>query len=589
MSAADRLSAFIADPEPSAIAMAGKWGQGKTYFWHQLVRERAIAAKALRRNYAYVSLFGLDSLSDLRVELAQKIRPVERIDDDTFAALLGFTERPFWRQIFSLAWWRRVRATLGRNAKSAAHTATNASVGIPHIGNLGPLYRGWAYSQVKHALICLDDLERRGSGLASKDVLGLVSQLVVERRCSVVVIFNEGGLRKLDEKIWKKNKEKVFLGEVLYTATPEMCLSYVFEERPSAGSVHHFAREAILDLGLTNVRIIERIKIACDQISPALPLELLDTTRRRIARCLALCVYASTGQGESAPPIPEIRRSNLLRVMQKTQRRADAAPPTPQEQAWDELLNRYNFHFHGELDEALLDAVQHGYPDEGRIRVAAEAYDASAHEQDRDENLTRAWRLFHDCFDDNKALIVERMSEAFFQGRDTISPTNADSSIRLIRALGDENLAHQMIKAWVEARATPERWRTLAEKEVDVFRPIEDPDFKTAIEQAYIEWAQRSRPSLEELLDSLQQERFIQTSELEQLAQASVEDFANYIRTHPGPRLDQTIRNINDLHLDDQHRERREVYGIMRKALDQIAAGDPTNQVRVTWKFPPQS
>lgn len=588
MSAADRLSAFIADPKPSAIAMVGKWGQGKTYFWHQLVRRRAVAAKEFRHNYAYVSLFGLNSLGDLRIELAQQIRPVERIQDDTFAALLGEAGSPLATRARDRAWWRRVRDYGRRKTKDIAHAASGANVGIPHIGNLGPLYRGWAYSQVKHALICLDDLERRGSGLALKDVLGLVSQLVVERHCSVAVIFNEGVFDDSDKHVWAANREKVFLGEVIYTATPEMCASYIFEEQLIAGSVHHFAREAILDLGLTNVRIIERIKIACDQISPVLPLEMLDTTRRRVARCLALYVYMSSGQGEGAPPIYEGKRSGVLRAMQKAQRRADAAPLTPQEQAWDELLNRYNFHFHGELDEALMDAVQHGYPDEGRVHGAAEAYDASAREQQLDEDFNQAWRLFHDSFEDNGAQIIEKMSEAFFRVQGTVSPSNADSTIRLVRALGDEGLARQMIQAWVGERATKERWQSLSEREVEVFNPIQDAEFKSAIELAYASWAQRTRPSFEELLDSFQQERFIQADELEQLAQSPVEAYVGYILNHPGPYLGQSIRTITNLRMDDQHPKRKEVYDLMRKALDQLKANSPTNRVRVDWKFPSQ-
>ncbi len=584
MSVTDRLVGFIAEEVPSAIAVVGKWGQGKTYFWHQTAGQHAIAAQNTRPNYAYVSLFGINSLADLRIELAQKIRPVEQMKDDTFAALLGTSDRSLLDRLKDGIWRKRFGQSLTAKGKAIADVATGAGVGVPHIGNLGPLYRGWAYSRVKNALICLDDLERRGAGLALKDVLGLVSQLVIERKCSVVVIFNDGAFDEGDKAIWEANFEKVFLGKVIYTATPEVCAGYIFKPAPAEGTLHAFAREAVLDLGLTNVRIIERVKIACDQVLPALDPEFRDATRKNIARCLGLYIYMVAGQGEGAPPVFQGMKSSLVRTAERMNSDPNSASPDPRQKAWDELLGRYNFRIRGELNEALVDAVNQGFPDLERIASAAAAYDREVRSQELDEEFTRAWSLFHDSFADNGEEIVARMSNSFSRLIPTMSANNAESAIRLIRDLGEEDLAASMIAEWVAVRSTKERWEQLSKQQVETFHSVQDEAFAQAIAEAAGVGA-KTRPSLEELLDIRRRDYRLQSDDMALLAETSVHDYVTYILQHPGEYLEQTIRSILELH-DDAHDPNRAIArDRMRSALERIAAGSPLGRLRVKRKF----
>ena len=51
-----------------AIAITGCWGVGKTFFWNKF-RE----SYKLKNKYVYVSLFGLESLSDLKTHIYSNI------------------------------------------------------------------------------------------------------------------------------------------------------------------------------------------------------------------------------------------------------------------------------------------------------------------------------------------------------------------------------------------------------------------------------------------------------------------------------------------------------------------------------------
>lgn len=578
MSLEARIAAFINDPNPSAIAIIGKWGQGKTYFWQRAAEAHAPSAKAIRSNYANVSLFGLNSLSDLRVELAQRIRKVDQIKEDTFAALLQ-------ERINDVSKFRKIGRLFWRKFRAIAGAATGASVSLSHIGNLGPLYRAWAYSQVRNALICLDDLERRGSGLDLKDVLGLVSQLVTERNCSIVVIFNDGSFDDDDKEIWRDNREKVFLGEVTYTATSEQCLGYVYHGSVAdMDELDQFTRQAILDLGITNVRIIERIKSACDQVRGALPNELLPETRHRIARCIALYVYTLVGQGDGAPPPHEGIKSGARRALDRMNRKQGDPEPTPEQKQWTQLLNRYAYHFHGELDDALIDSINQGYPEVWRLLKAASDQDLAQRALAVDEQFEKAWVLFHDSFDDNGVEVVKRMHDAFSRLHTTMNSMNADSTIRLMRTLGEEQLADNMMDQWVADRSNAERWDELSKAAIEMFEPIKDKRFKSAVEHAHAHWESKEQPSFAALLDELRRDRFLPPARKSAIAAADINQYVDYLR-RSGSDLARLVGSLLTMESQDGADTPHLIRDQTLKALDQLSEECGINKVRIAWKL----
>ncbi|MEG2885374.1 MAG: P-loop NTPase fold protein, partial [Acinetobacter sp.] len=65
----ERLEHNIRNEEiGTAIAITGSWGVGKTFFW-----KRCIDGYHFKKKYVYVSLFGLESLSDLKTHIYSNI------------------------------------------------------------------------------------------------------------------------------------------------------------------------------------------------------------------------------------------------------------------------------------------------------------------------------------------------------------------------------------------------------------------------------------------------------------------------------------------------------------------------------------
>ena len=157
-----------------AIAITGSWGVGKTYFWNQF-REN----NPLKKKYVYVSLFGLESLSDLKTHIYSNI-------ENNHSTI----EIPRWiRGLPSILKDTRV-----------SQLGVNASVKV---------FDSLMFNQVKDAIICFDDFERMSNKLDIKDVMGLANQLKLEKNCQIILILDEEKAEDENKKKYAEYKEKL--------------------------------------------------------------------------------------------------------------------------------------------------------------------------------------------------------------------------------------------------------------------------------------------------------------------------------------------------------------------------------------------
>lgn len=69
MSLNDTLTQLIELPNPRALVLQGTWGRGKTHLWRTIWSEyveRCQKEEKKLTRYAYVSLFGINSLDELK-------------------------------------------------------------------------------------------------------------------------------------------------------------------------------------------------------------------------------------------------------------------------------------------------------------------------------------------------------------------------------------------------------------------------------------------------------------------------------------------------------------------------------------------
>ena len=72
---------FLTDGKPQVLCIRGAWGTGKTYTWDNVLERLAQATdkKLPFERYAKVSLFGLNSIVEIKREIFQATKPAAKI------------------------------------------------------------------------------------------------------------------------------------------------------------------------------------------------------------------------------------------------------------------------------------------------------------------------------------------------------------------------------------------------------------------------------------------------------------------------------------------------------------------------------
>jgi KAP family P-loop domain len=196
----DEIRKFLGRQDPEVLCIRGKWGVGKTYTWAKEleVAQRANAVKLPR--YSYVSLFGVNSLDELKfaifenvITLSEGVRKADLETLDAFVSKFGS-----WRKLTKIAQSLPViRNIVGADATSLV-----------------------SFMTIRDQVVCIDDLERRGQKLEVGDVLGLISYLREQRNCKVVLILNDEQLDEEAKRKFETNLEKVVDVSLVYEPLP---------------------------------------------------------------------------------------------------------------------------------------------------------------------------------------------------------------------------------------------------------------------------------------------------------------------------------------------------------------------------------
>src|SRR5206468_2092924 len=131
------LNEFLAADEPRAIALTGEWGRGKSYYWRSFLSSRRFDPE-VTRSYAYVSLFGLSKLDDVRDALVANAVPIGDVSQKAPPS----ASRSF------LGIGRTRAAKLGSDAERLARSYSDLIAKAPKIGQLGGLAMAMAFRLV---------------------------------------------------------------------------------------------------------------------------------------------------------------------------------------------------------------------------------------------------------------------------------------------------------------------------------------------------------------------------------------------------------------------------------------------------------
>ena len=139
-----RLGAACKEDVPKVVFLTGGWGEGKTHQWRLALREALAQPKPPM--FAYVSLFGVNSLADARRRLAEEFVAAIRVPGE--------------------------EGTVGSKVSELTTTvkymqAIKLLPLVPFLGKADALLNELSFAVVRSAVICIDDIERKGTATFS--------------------------------------------------------------------------------------------------------------------------------------------------------------------------------------------------------------------------------------------------------------------------------------------------------------------------------------------------------------------------------------------------------------------------------------
>ena len=503
----DQIGRFLASEAPEVMSIKGAWGVGKTYAWNKYLLQAKNQKKIALRKYSYVSLFGINSLEDLKFSIFENM-----VDGRSIG------RRPTVESFKSNT--EVLLKSLGR--KTVPILSSGAS-----IDHLHSMINSLSFLSLEKTTICIDDFERKGKDVEAQDILGLITQLKEQKKCKIVLILNDESLSDDSSIDYVKLREKVIDTELRFAPTAEDCVNIAL----SSDKIARQLGENIIRLGINNIRIIKKIEKLSALLVPLLKV-YEDQVISRALQTLTLLSWCYYSQSSETPDYNfVVSRSGAFGDLD------EEMSMSTQQQNWCALLRHYDNYSFTDFDRQIARLVENGYVSERYLLREATKLNEEILAARSESSFREAWRKFNESFADNDQDVIDCLSDSFKSNAKYISPVNLDGTVRLLRNLGKDKLATKIIRLYIEKRDAETELFNLESS--SFAGEIRDREVVLKFREKYK--SLKTRLSPQELCDFL----LIRTSSCEeeevQLSQLKVTDYVQLFKSQQGEKLSQYI------------------------------------------------
>jgi hypothetical protein len=540
----NEIQRFLASAEAEAICISGHWGVGKTFAWNKYLRKAQVERRIVLDHYAYVSLFGVISLEELKRSI--------------------FENTVTGRDIGVEPSIETLKSNTASVAKRFSRRTASFIQGIPliknYVGTVNPL---WLL--VSETIVCIDDIERRGKALAVRDVLGLISNLKEHKQCKICLILNDEA--EDDEKDeFRAYFDKVIDKSLRFDPSPREAVAIALA---TSSNTEVLLADACIKLGIYNIRLIKRIERLLNQVQPILK-GFDQQIFSQAAHTLTLLAW-SVYEPNRAPALDYIvKRKSFAHLLK------DGAV-SESEAAWNALLDGYRFTSFDNFDQLLLDGVRNGFFDEEAIRGQASAWDHRIKAQQSEKLFYSAWERFHDSFDNDQEEVLNDVYWSFMNGVQHVNPTSLDATVVLFKELGRSQQAAEMIDKYIEVHSNE---RELFNRHSFPFEDLKDPDVIRAFDEQYK--ALTSPQDVGAVLRTMAEKNGWNPEDITTLAGAPIETLYDIFKSTRGRELRKLIDTCLQFDkIGGATPEMKEIAKRARSALERIGTESAINARRV--------
>ncbi|ENZ7758328.1 P-loop NTPase fold protein [Klebsiella aerogenes] len=481
-----QIADFLSLDHPEVMAIQGEWGVGKTYSWNMALQENKDKIKCSR--YSYVSLFGINSLDNLKYSIFENT--IQKSSIGTEPSLETVRDNALG-----------IGEILGRKTAKIAKE-------IPIVKNFASTIDSVSFMTIKNMIVVIDDLERRGKNLEVKDVLGLISLLKEHKECKVVLLLNNN-TSGMEE--YKTYKEKVIDRDVTFSPSAEECAMIAFDNK---SEYFNQLSKYSVSLGIKNIRILKKINRFIKMVEPFLP-KADEILMKNVAHSLTLFTwsqYAFSAHGD-IPSLDFIFQTQNIYTAQSEKNETN--------KKWSDTLLKYGYIKTDYLDEILIDIVRFGYVDSEEL---IKRIQWKINENKRGKlrgSLSNAWDIYHCSFDDNAEDVVTSMFDAVRQGVDYVTPNEMNNVISLFRDLAINDKATELIDIYINARN--DHLMEHINSDLKGFGYITDQEFREKVEQLEVDL--ENNDTLEGALSSLIGQSGWSDKQFRIISKATADDF----------------------------------------------------------------
>jgi len=419
----NEITNFLKREEAEVLCIKGLWGVGKTYAWDTQLKEVAAHIPEAFDQYSYVSLFGINTLNDVKLSIFENTTSIKKADQNNLIEKADAIPREKFN-------WRKALKNIQGLAPIRSYIGDNTIAML-------------AFSNTSKSLICFDDLERCGKGIDISDIMGLVSFLKERRKCKVVLLLNDEALGG-NKSSFNAYIEKSVDVTLSFEPTAKECASLILDPE---NKIHANIAMHCTKLGIVNIRVIKKILHHVTSLQ-----NLIKNHDKRVMdqAVNSLCLFCWSHYQPSLAPSIEFLKNKWSAIQFGLDTKEE---PTKEEVLWTAQLNKYGFNNIDDFDRELLKGVQKGYFQSDKVIEFANKLNATIDRYDGEKAISAAWGLYHDSFNDNQEEVLCAMVCAFKNHSKHINPSYLNATYNLFEQLGECKRAEELLTLYINVHS----------------------------------------------------------------------------------------------------------------------------------------
>jgi len=492
------IQRFLKSKDAEVICIKGKWGVGKTFAWRKYL-ENAQSSKVIGlKKYSYVSLFGQNSIEGLKNSIFENTISIDQLNN-------GPTLETLQKNLSEIKKWRKLAQF------------------IPMISKVKDFVPA-LFLTIKNQIICIDDLERKGEGISTINIMGLISLLKEQRNCKIVLLLNDEEIENntsKSRKDFQKHLEKVVDVDIRFEPTASEAADIGIDKKTP---FYQKFKELCVGFNIVNIRIIKKI----ERLIRILEKLLVKHDKRILESSLPTLVLVawSTYQPNLAPPIDYIRSFINYTFLNNSDKESE------EQIRWRQLINTVGYFHFDQFDELLLNSVQNGYFDSDAVEKAAIESDKKFKLQDEDNSFHASWDKYHNSFECNEKEVLDEMFVAFKKNVQSISPMNADGTICLFRKFNRQSQADELVEYYMSQRNESKEFY---DPKQSVFLKLKDIKLSDSFNQKLLTF--KDKRSAIDILLKIAKYSGWNPEDISLLAQVSASQYYNIFKNAKGETL----------------------------------------------------